>query len=49
MAILEWDESISMHIPHIDQQHKGLIDWINKLDDGVLHQGNQPDLCPLHP
>ncbi len=35
MSILQWDESISMHIPLIDQQHKGLIDWINKLDEAV--------------
>ena len=40
MAILEWDESISLHIPFIDQQHKSLIDWVNKLNDAVQrHEG----------
>lgn len=35
MAILEWDESIALHIPAIDAQHKELIGWINALDDAV--------------
>jgi hemerythrin-like metal-binding protein len=35
MAILEWDESISLHIPSIDAQHKELIGWINTLNDAV--------------
>jgi hemerythrin-like metal-binding protein len=35
MAILEWDESIALHIPSVDAQHKELIGWINALDDAV--------------
>jgi len=35
MAILEWDESIALHIPAIDTQHKELINWINALSDAV--------------
>jgi hemerythrin-like metal-binding protein len=35
MAILEWDESIALHIPTIDAQHKELIGWINALNDAV--------------
>jgi hemerythrin-like metal-binding protein len=35
MAILEWDESISLHIPSIDAQHKELIGWVNTLNDAV--------------
>jgi len=35
MAIIEWDESIALHIPVIDEQHKELIGWINSLDDAV--------------
>jgi len=35
MAILEWDESIALHIPAIDAQHKALIGWINALNDAV--------------
>jgi hemerythrin len=36
MAILEWDESIALHIPAIDTQHKELIGWINTFSDAVL-------------
>jgi hemerythrin-like metal-binding protein len=36
MAILEWDESIALHIPSVDAQHKELIGWINALNDAVL-------------
>ena len=36
MAILEWNESIALHIPSIDAQHKELIGWINALHDAVL-------------
>ena len=35
MAIIEWDESIALHIPAIDAQHKELIGWINALYDAV--------------
>jgi hemerythrin-like metal-binding protein len=35
MAILEWDESISLHIPAVDDQHKALIGWVNALNDAV--------------
>lgn len=35
MDILVWDESISVHIPHIDQQHQKLIGWINSLDEAI--------------
>lgn len=35
MAILEWDESIALHIPEIDEQHQKLIGWINALGDAV--------------
>jgi hemerythrin-like metal-binding protein len=35
MPILEWDESIALHIPSVDAQHKELIGWINALNDAV--------------
>jgi hemerythrin len=38
MAIFEWDESISLNIPMIDDQHRELIAWIAALNDTV-HQG----------
>jgi len=36
MYILEWDDSIAVHIPAIDAQHKELIQWINTLHEAVL-------------
>ncbi len=35
MAIFEWDDSISLHIPVIDEQHKELLGWIAALNDAV--------------
>lgn len=35
MAIFEWDDSIALGIPIIDEQHKALFGWINTLDEAV--------------
>lgn len=35
MTLLAWDDSIALHIPAIDAQHKELIGCINTLDDAV--------------
>jgi hemerythrin len=35
MATFEWDESIALNIPVIDEQHKELIGWIANLDAAV--------------
>ena len=35
MAIFEWDDSISLNIPVIDEQHKELLGWIAALNDAV--------------
>lgn len=35
MSILEWDDSIAVHIPAIDSQHKELIQLINTLHEAV--------------
>jgi|GEM_PF-134017 len=35
MALIVWDETISVHIPHIDQQHQELIGWINNLSEAI--------------
>jgi hemerythrin-like metal-binding protein len=35
MAIFEWDESISLNIPMIDDQHRQLIGWVAALNDAV--------------
>jgi hemerythrin-like metal-binding protein len=36
MVFLEWDESLALHLPAIDSQHKELIGWIKALNDAVL-------------
>lgn len=35
MPRIEWDDSISVLIPEIDEQHKKLIGWINQLDEAI--------------
>lgn len=35
MAIFEWDDSIALGISTIDEQHKALFGWINRLDEAV--------------
>ena len=35
MAIFEWDDSISLSIPAIDEQHKELLGWIGSLNAAV--------------
>lgn len=39
MAIIDWDESISVNIPMIDEQHRELIGWIVALDEAVRKGG----------
>ncbi len=41
MKAIEWDDSLSVHIPEIDDQHKRLIDLINDLDETMAGQ-DQP-------
>jgi hemerythrin-like metal-binding protein len=35
MAIFDWDDSIALGIPTIDEQHKALFGWINTLNEAV--------------
>jgi len=35
MVIFEWNDSLSLNIPMIDEQHKELIGWGNDLYDAV--------------
>lgn len=35
MAIFEWDSSIELGIPLIDEQHRALFGWVNSLDEAI--------------
>jgi len=35
MAIFEWDNSIALGIPTIDEQHKALFGWIDSLNVAI--------------
>lgn len=35
MAVYEWDDSIAIGIPVIDEQHKALFEWLETLDQAV--------------
>lgn len=35
MALINWDESLSVNVEEIDLQHKGLIAMINELNDAM--------------
>lgn len=35
MAIFEWNDSIALGIPVIDNQHKTLFGWVNSLNDAL--------------
>ncbi len=41
MPIIEWDDSLSVHVDAIDEQHKRLIDMVNTLHDS-LEKGSDP-------
>lgn len=42
MAIFEWDGTVELGIPLIDEQHKALFGWINTLNDAV-NQGDSSE------
>lgn len=35
MPVFEWDNSIELGIPAIDEQHKALFGWISTLDEAI--------------
>lgn len=36
MALIEWNDTLSVQVAEIDQQHKKLIDMINQLNDAMM-------------
>jgi hemerythrin len=35
MTIFEWDDSVALGIPTIDEQHKALFGWISTLNEAI--------------
>ncbi|MEI7818302.1 MAG: bacteriohemerythrin [Desulfuromonadales bacterium] len=43
MSFFEWDDSIALGIPTIDDQHKALFGWINNLNEATK-SGNDTEM-----
>ena len=43
MSLINWDDSYSVHIKKIDEQHKGLVKLVNELHD-AMSQGAANDV-----
>ena len=44
MALINWNDSFSVNVAVIDQQHKKLVDMINDLND-AMKQGKGKDVA----
>jgi hemerythrin-like metal-binding protein len=42
MAIFEWNDSIALGIPDIDEQHKALFGWVDTLNEAIKN-GEGPE------
>lgn len=45
MNLAVWDETISVKIPHIDEQHKSLINWINSLNEALENDSGEKQVA----
>lgn len=47
MALLEWDDSLSVGVPSIDAQHLVLVEALNELHDAMMNGQGQAHTGPL--
>jgi len=36
MTSFQWDESVALGIPRIDEQHRALFGWVNALNEAII-------------
>ena len=39
MSLMTWNDTFSTGVKAMDEQHKGLVNTLNKLHDAMLHAG----------
>jgi len=47
MALFKWNETLSVKIKSIDEQHKKLIDMINDFYDNIINRTNNENMSKL--
>lgn len=47
MALIKWNDKLSVNIEHIDKQHKLLVDYINELDNSLNTITSREDTTKL--
>lgn len=47
MALFNWAEAYSVNVPELDRQHRGLMDLINELHDGIATGKPRAELDPI--
>ena len=47
MALYNWAEAYSVNVPELDRQHRGLMDLINELYDGIASSKPRAELEPV--
>jgi len=47
MPVITWNDSLSVKVPEIDEQHKKLVNILNQLNDAMLKRAGQQALGTL--
>lgn len=47
MAMLEWSDTLSVHVKEIDDQHKSLVDMVNTLHDSMTANKSKEVLAKI--